>query len=73
MDLEQKRYVFIKPYTTHCGTIPENSELTLFRGFYHINGGRVLQAYNKYIDALLNDVSLKREYLKEVPIIFNKV
>ena len=71
--MEQKRYVFIKPYTTNQGTIGEGSELTLFRGFYYLNGGMVLPAYVKYIDKLMNNPQLRNEYLKEVVIPYNKI
>lgn len=71
--MEQKRFVFVKPFRNHCGEIVEGAELTLFRGFYYINGGMILPAYVKYIEEILNNENLKREYLKEIPIIYNKL
>ena len=71
--MEQKRYVFIKDYKNEKGTIPNGSEITLFRGFIYMNGGMILPAYNKIIMNILINEDLKNEYLREVKIIQNKV
>lgn len=71
--MEQKRYVFIKDYKNEKGTIPNGSEITLFRGFIYMNGGMILPAYNKIIMNILRNEDLKNEYLREVKIIQNKI
>lgn len=71
--MNQTRYVFKKAYQTSEGTIPEGSEITLFRDMVFLNGGMIHLAYQRLIKELVNDEAFKNEYLKELPIIRNKV
>lgn len=68
-----KKYVFIKPFKTNEGVIPEGSEIIIFRGNVYMNGGLLHPAYNNMIMNILNNSSLKKEYLIEVEIIANKI
>lgn len=70
---EQKRYVFKKPYSNEYGTIPEGTEVNLFRGFIYINGG-MCDSYSKgLLSHILADEKLRNEYLQPMKIINNQV
>lgn len=64
----EKKYVFIKSYTTQYGTIPENTDAFIFRGQVYINGGLCSPAYASIIRNLISDDDLHKEYLKDVSI-----
>lgn len=68
-----EKYVFIKSFTNNEGTIPENSEIMIFRGFVYFNGGLVSPAYQKFLLNFINDEKLRKEYLTKVKMIQNKV
>ena len=70
---EQKKYVFRKAYTTENGTIPEGTEIILFRGWSYINGGLADNYSNGLIMSILNDPKKRKEYLVQMRIIPNKV
>lgn len=71
--MNQKKYIFVKEFKTSEGSIPEGTEIIIFRGFIYMNGGMVHPAYQKlFINLICND-NLKDEYLREVRIINNKV
>lgn len=70
---EQKKYVFKKPYTVDEGTIHEGSDIIIFRGVVYLNGGMIHPAYQEIIRKIVDTPTLKEKYLKEVPIINNKV
>ena len=72
--MEQKKYTFIKPYTvTELGTLPEGSDIILFRGLVYFNGGLCSNYYAQVLTNLINDDKLRKEYLIETPPIMNKV
>ncbi len=68
-----EKYVFIKSFTNDEGTIPEGSELYLFRGFVYFNGGLVSPAYQGFLMEFINDEKLSKEYLRKVKVIHNKI
>lgn len=68
-----KKYVFIKPFKTNEGVIPEGSEIIIFRGNVYMNGGLLHPAYNNMIMNIINNPKLRKEYLIEMDIIPNKI
>lgn len=73
MNFEQKKYVFIKPYGTKEGIIPEGSEIIVFRDIIYLNGGMIHPAYQQVLMNIISNNNLNNEYLKEVSIIQNKI
>lgn len=72
--MEQKKYTLIKPYTIEgLGTLPEGSDIILFRGLVYFNGGMCSEYHAQILTNLINDKTLRNEYLRETPIIENKV
>lgn len=69
----RRKFVFIKSFKSPHGTIPEGSEITIFRGFIYMNGGMIQPAYNQIILGIINDPQLKNEYIREEEIIHNKI
>lgn len=70
---EQIKYVFRKPYVIDSGTIPEGSEVILFRGWVYINGGMADEYSRGLIMSIVNNKQKRDEYLVRVKIIGNKV
>ena len=70
---KQVKYVFKEAYQTQEGKIPQGSELIIFRNTVYLNGGMVHPAYQKLLIGIVNDKTKKDKYLKELPIIHNKV
>lgn len=68
-----KKYIFIKPFKTNEGVLPEGSEIIIFRGNVYMNGGLLHPAYNNMIMNIINNPKLRKEYLREVEIIANKI
>lgn len=64
----EKKYIFIKPYTTEQGTIPEGSDIIFFRGRVFINGGMCHPAYESILRNIVEDDALHKEYLKDFKI-----
>ena len=74
MDLNtQIRYKLIKDLPLKEGTIPTDSEITLFRGFVYLNGGMIHPAYQELLRKIVDTPSLNEKYLKELQIISNKI
>lgn len=71
--MEQRKYVFKKPYSTKEGTIPEGSDVIVFRETVYLNGGMIHPAYQTMLKKIVDTPSLKEQYLKEVAIIQNKI
>ena len=72
--MEQKKYTLIKPYTVdELGTLPEGSDIILFRGLVYFNGGLCSNYHAQILTNLINDDNLRNEFLKETPPIMNKV
>lgn len=70
---EQKKYVFKKAYVMDAGTIPEGTEIILFRGFVYINGGMADNYSQGLIMSIINNEKKRNEYLQQMKIIGNKV
>ena len=74
MDInEQKKYVFKKAYQTKSGTIPEGTEIILFRGLVYINGGMADNYSSGLIMHIVSNEKKREEYLTRMKIINNKV
>lgn len=70
---EQKRYVFIKDYKTTEGTIQEGRMIDIVHGCMYLDGGLLSNFYSNRFMELINNPTLKAEYLKESVIPRNKV
>ena len=70
---ENVNYFFKKAYETPEGTFKEGSEFRFFRGMCYFNGGMVSKYYADMLVDILKNSKLKAEYIKEEPIIYNKV
>lgn len=64
---EQKRYVFKKAYTIEAGTIPEGTEVMLFRDWVYINGNMADGYSNGLIKSIINNTRKCNEYLTSLP------
>lgn len=70
---EQIKYVFRKPYTIEGGTIPEGTDIILFRGLVYIGGGLADDYSRGLIMNIVNNKKKRDEYLVRMNIIGNKV
>ena len=59
-----EKYVLIKPYECQYGTLPEGSEIIVFRGQVFVNNGPVPPSFNPIFLKLINDSN----YVKKVKI-----
>ena len=67
-----KRFRFVKPYKTFDGTIPVGAELTVMNTTIYYNGGMLQPSfYNEFKELILREMK-KPNYLKQVPIPYNK-
>lgn len=73
MNFEQKKYVFKIPFVVDEGTIPEGSEIIVFRDIIYLNGGMIHPAYQEMLRKIIDTPSLNEKYLKEMRIIQNKI
>lgn len=73
MNFEQKKYVFKIPFVVDEGTIPEGSEIIVFRDIIYLNGGMIHPAYQEMLRKIVDTPSLNEKYLKELRIIQNKL
>jgi hypothetical protein len=73
MNFEQKKYAFKIPFVVDEGTIPEGSEIIVFRDIIYLNGGMIHPAYQEMLRKIVDTPSLKEKYLKELRIIQNKL
>lgn len=71
--MSHRKYVFKRPFVADEGTIPEGSEIILFRDVVYLNGGMIHPAYQEMLKKIVDTPSLNIQYLKEMPIIKNKV
>jgi len=71
--MKQIKYVFKRPYVVDEGTIPEGSEIIVFRDVIYLNGGMIHPAYQEMLRKIVDTPRLNHEYLKEMPIIHNKI
>lgn len=69
-----RRYKFVKEYKkSETEKLPEGSELTVLNGTYYFNGGMVTPANYGFFNKLLAEEKIKSNYLREIPIPYNKV
>lgn len=68
-----KRFKFVKPFTCEYGTLPADSELTILKEAIYFNGGMVNPLFYNFFRDLINQEVKKPNYLREVPIPYNKV
>jgi hypothetical protein len=73
MNFEQKKYAFKIPFVVDEGTIPEGSEIIVFRDIIYLNGGMIHPAYQEMLRKIVDTPSLNEKYLKELRIIQNKL
>jgi hypothetical protein len=73
MNYTQKKYVFKIPFVVDEGTIPEGSEIIVFRDVIYLNGGMIHPAYQELLRKIVDTPSLNEKYLKELRIIQNKI
>lgn len=64
----EEKFILLKPYVTNEGTIPEGSDIIIFRGQVYVNGGVIPRVYNKEFIALTEDSTMT----KKVKIIKNE-
>ena len=70
---EQVKYVFKKAYETSIGTIPEGTEIILFRDWVYVNGGMADEYSRGLIMSIVNNKRKCDEYLVRMKIIGNKI
>lgn len=70
---EQRKYVFKKAYSTNSGTIPEGTEIILFRGWVYINGGMADEYSKGLIMNIIQNQKKRDEYLVQMKIIGNSL
>jgi hypothetical protein len=68
-----KRFRFVKPYKTVDGTIPVGGELTVMNATIFYNGGMLEPSFYDEFKTLIQNEMKKKNYLKEVPIPYNKI
>ena len=73
MSYTQKKYAFKIPFVVDEGTIPEGSEIIVFRDVVYLNGGMIHPAYQELLRKIIDTPSLNEKYLKELQIINNKI
>lgn len=59
----REKYVLLKPYTTNEGTVPQNSDIILFRGQVYVNGGIIPQGYKEEFIRLTQDPSMTKKVI----------
>lgn len=57
----EEKFILIKPYVTSEGTIPEGSDIIIFRGQVYVNGGVIPRAYNEEFIALTKDETMTKK------------
>lgn len=71
---EYKRYRFVKEYVkSENEKIPVGSEITFMNGRIFFNGGMTTPLFTKLFLDLIEEEKKSPNYLKEVPIPYNKV
>ena len=69
-----ERYRFIKSYNSYEGRIPEGSDITVLdNGAVYFNGGLVHAAYQRMLKEMISNESVRKEYLREEVIPYNKI
>ena len=71
---DYKRYRFVKEYKkSETEKIPVGSEVTIMNGRVYFNGGMTTPLFTKFFLDLIELEKKNSNYLKEVPIPYNKV
>ena len=68
-----KRWRLVKPFTCEYGTLPVGSEITILKEAIYFNGGMVNPLFYNFFRDFINHEVKEPNYLKEVPIPYNKV
>lgn len=71
--MEQKKYVFVKDYQCQYGILHKGDEIITFRDNVYFNGGMVSPGYRSVLLNIINNDTLRKEYLQQVTIPYNKV
>lgn len=70
----QHRYVFVKELKVDEGTFPVNAQIDVINGRIFYNGGMIQPTfYNLFYDLIEYELIKGFNYLREVPIPYNKV
>lgn len=71
--IDNHRYIVVSPMPTKNGTVPEGTEIVMFRGVIYCNGTMLSAIYQKEIKDIIlkTEEDLKKgkrsQYLKEFP------
>lgn len=69
-----KRYKFVKTLKLEDGEIPAGSEITILNDVVYFNGGMVQPYFrNLFLDLLEFEMVKGFNYLREIPIPYNKL
>lgn len=68
-----KRWRLVKPFTCEYGTLPVDSEITILKEAIYFNGGMVNPLFYDFFRDFINKEVKEPNYLREVPIPYNKV
>jgi hypothetical protein len=68
-----KRYRLTKDYTCPDGTLLAGSDIDVFGDKIMFNGGMIQPQYYQTLKELITVDELRKEYIREVPIPYNKV
>ena len=60
----EEKYVLIRPYDCQYGTLPEGSEIIIFRGMVYVNGGVIPPSFNELFLRLVKN----RDYVRKIKI-----
>ena len=69
-----KRYKFVKELTVEEGTFPIGAEITIMGNRIYYNGGQIQpQFYDLFYDLIEYETNEGFNYLREIPIPYNKI
>lgn len=71
--MNYRRFRLIQEYTCPDGTLPAGSEIDILGDRMFFNGGMVQPQYYDVLAELISDDKLNKQYLREVPIPYNKI
>ena len=57
----EEKYILIQEFTCDSGTLPEGTEIVLFRGMIYVNGGPIPSVYNDIFLKLIRDPKYVRK------------
>ena len=69
----EEKYIFVKSYSNDEGTIPQGTELYIFRGQIYMNGGLVAPSYQNFLMNFISNNTLRNEYLEKHRLFKNKI